>query len=161
MKQNTLKDLRNRKAQLQKEVAEMESLLTFENKKESLSLLTNGFTDQFLSEKTSEDGSNQLALKTGSIVKGLGNVLSGRNKKSIVSFDHSGLSGGILETTLKLGSAALVSNIAKKNLKSSSWKKKALGLALVYFLPVALRVLRSRLESYQTQKSLSSIKKLI
>jgi hypothetical protein len=43
---------------------------------------------------------------------------------------------------VKLGVTALVGNYAKKNMKSSNWKKKLIGAALIYLAPIALRMVR-------------------
>lgn len=161
-KYNSLEELRRKKELLKKDVSELEGLLTFENTKESLSAFTNGFTDNFLTMKTDADGESKLALKTGSIVKEIGQTLTAKSQKnSIISFDNTGLQNNLLESTLKLGSVALVGNLARKNLKSGSWKNKIIGLAIVYLLPYALRFLRTKLEDFQKKQSLSSLEKLI
>lgn len=162
MKYNSLEELRRKKELLKKDVSELEGLLTFENTKESLSAFTNGFSDKFLTEKTDEEGETKLALKTGSIVKEIGQIISHQTQKnSLISFDNSGLQNSLLSSTLKLGSAAFVGNLARKNLRSGSWKKKLIGLAIVYLLPFALRFLRTKLEDFQRKQSLSSMEKLI
>lgn len=162
MKYNSLEELRRKKELLKKDVSELEGLLTFENTKESLSAFTNGFSDKFLTEKTDEVGETKLALKTGSIVKEIGQTISHKTQKnSLISFDNSGLQNSLLSSTLKLGSAAFVGNLARKNLRSGSWKKKLIGLAIVYLLPFALRFLRTKLEDFQRKQSLSSMEKLI
>lgn len=157
---NTLKQLRARKEQLKKEISEMERLITFDNPKESLSAITGGFTDKFLSETKNEQGETSLALNTGNIIHGIGNTLSNR-RKTLINFDHTNLQDSLIQNTLKLGGAALMGSIAKKNMKSGKWKNKLLGLALVYFLPVALRIVRNKLEHYQKSQSLKSFEKLI
>ena len=162
MKYNSLEELRRKKELLKKDVSELEGLLTFENTKESLSAFTNGFSDKFLTEKTDEVGETKLALKTGNIVKEIGQTISHKTQKnSLISFDNSGLQNSLLSSTLKLGSAAFVGNLARKNLRSGSWKKKLIGLAIVYLLPFALRFLRTKLEDFQRKQSLSSMEKLI
>lgn len=149
-KYNSLEELRRKKELLKKEVNDLEGLLTFENTKESLSAFTNGFTDNFLTEKTTEDGDTKLALKTGNIVKELGQKLvSSSEKKSIIAFDNTGLQSNLLESTLKLGGVAFVGNLARKNLRSGSWRNRLIGLALVYLLPYALRFLRTKIEEFQ------------
>lgn len=161
-KYNSLEELRRKKELLKKEVNDLEGLLTFENTKESLSAFTNGFTDNFLTEKTTEDGDTKLALKTGNIVKELGQKLvSSSEKKSIIAFDNTGLQSNLLESTLKLGGVAFVGNLARKNLRSGSWRNRLIGLALVYLLPYALRFLRTKIEEFQKKQSLSSMEKLI
>lgn len=161
-KYNNLDELRRKKELLKKDVEELEDLLTFENTKESLSAFTNGFTDNFLTEKIDDDGETKLALKTGSIVKEIGDTLTNRSQKnSIINFDNTGLQSNLLESTLKLGSVAFVGNMARKNLKSGSWRNRLIGLALVYLLPYALRFIRTKLEEFQKKQSLSSMEKLI
>ena len=161
-KYNSLEELRRKKELLKKDVSELESLIKFDNAKESLSAFTNGFTDNFLTEKVNEEGDKKLALKTGNIVKELGQTLVAKNKKSsIIAFDNSGLQNSLLESTLKLGSVAFVGNMARKKLKSGNWKNKLVGLALVYLLPFALKFLRTKLEDFQKKQSLSSMEKLI
>ena len=161
-KYNSLEELRRKKELLKKEVSEMEDLFKFENKKESLSAFTNGFTDRYIEEQPTEDGNSKLAIRTGVIAKEIGNSLTKKStQKSIVNFNNDGLKESLLENTLKLGSVAFMGNLAKKNLNKTSWKNKAIGLAIVYLLPIALRFLRTRLEDYQKNKSVSSLEKLI
>lgn len=159
---NSIQELKNRKQHLQKEVSELQDLITFENPKQSLSEITGGVSDNFLTEKIGKDGETKLALKTGSVVKGISNMVSKRNNStSLIPLDNQGLSSSLLESTFRLGGAALIGGMAKKNLKSTSWKKKALGIALVYVLPIALKYARKRLEEFQKKQSISSIEKLI
>ncbi len=161
-KYNSLEELRRKKALLKKEVQDMEGLLTFENTKESLSAFTNGFTDKFLMEQVTPEGETKLTLKTGNVAKLIGNELTSRSRKnSIVNFDNDGLQGNLIESAIKLGGVALIGNAAKKNLKSSSWKHKLIGLAIVYVLPIALRYIRNKAEEFQQKKSISSMEKLI
>ena len=161
-KYSSLEELRRKKELLKKEVDDLEGLLTFENTKESLSAFTNGFTDNFLTEKETEDGDKKLALKTGNIVKELGHKLvSNSQKNSIIAFDNEGLQNNLLESALKLGSVAFVGNMARKNLKSGNWRNRLIGLALVYLLPYALKFLRKKLEEFQKNESVKSMEKLI
>jgi len=46
-------------------------------------------------------------------------------------------------------------------MKSSNWKKKLLGAALIYVAPIALKYVRKKLENYQKTKSVSSMEQLI
>ena len=80
-KYNSLEELRRKKALLKKEVSELEDLLTFDNTKESLSVLTNGFTDKFLQQDTNLEGETTISLKTNEIVK----EISGSIKDSLLS----------------------------------------------------------------------------
>lgn len=161
-KNSNLEELRRKKELLKREVEDMEGLLTFENKKESLSALTNGFTDRFLEEKTDEEGENQLTVKTGEIARSLKDVVTHKSEeKSIINFNNDGLKENAVETAVRLGGIALAGNIASKNLKKSSWKNKLIGLAIVYLLPVAIRFISRKLEEYQKKRSISSMEQLI
>jgi hypothetical protein len=46
-------------------------------------------------------------------------------------------------------------------MKSSNWKKKMLGVAMIYLAPIALKFVRKKLERYQKNKSVSSMEQLI
>lgn len=159
---NNLEELRRKKELLKREVEDMEGLLTFENKKESLSALTNGFTDRFLEEKTDEEGDNHLTVKTGEIARSLKEVVTQKSEEnSIINFNNTGLKENAVETAVRLGGIALAGNIASKNLKKSSWKNKLIGLAIVYLLPVAIRFISKKLDEYQKKRSVSSMEQLI
>lgn len=169
MKYNNLEELKRKKALLQNEVSEMESLITFNNPKESLSVLTNGFTDNFLSEKILPTGETKLSIKTGNIAKELGNTLMNKTRdNSLVDFDHSGLEREVVTNTFRIGGQSLaqnsvsyIRNLALSNIKSKNWKNKLIGLALVYVLPIVLKKVRKELEAYQRRESLSSMHKII
>lgn len=161
-KYNSLEELRRKKKLLKQEVQDMEHLLTFEDKKESLSALTNGFTDRFLEEKIDEDGDKKLAIKTGEIVKKVGQTLTAKSESnSIIQFNNEGLKENAAKNVVRLGSVALAGGIAKKYMNKSGWKNKLIGLALIYLLPVALRFISEKLEEFQKRKSISSMEKLI
>ncbi|WP_304342690.1 phosphoribosyl-ATP pyrophosphatase [Chryseobacterium koreense] len=160
---SSLEELRRKKALLKKEVAEMEDLLTFENAKESLSVMTKGFTDPFLKEETELDGEIKVSLDTEKIVKELSNSVKDHflNKNAIFSLAKSGAGINVMENALKMGAVALVGNYAKKNLYGSGWKKKLIGVALIYLAPIALRFVREKLEQYEKNKATSSMEQLI
>ena len=162
-KYNSLEELRRKKALIKQEVSELESLLKFENKKESLSAMTGGFTDQFLEEQVTPEGDTKLAIKTKDVVNHVSRGLSGKlsHGTSSLAFNNKGLGGSVAGNAIKLGTIALVGSYAKKNLNSASWKNKAVGLALIYLAPIAIRFVRQKLEEYQKNSSVSSMEKLI
>ena len=161
-KYNSLEELRKKKALLKKDVEEMQDLLTFENKKESLSALTNGFTDRFLEERTDASGDEHLTVKTGEIAKSIGQMVTAKSEeKSVLHFNNEGLQKNVLDNALRVGTVALASGMAKKNLRKPGWKSKLLGLAMVYFLPIALKFISKKLSEFQQKKSISSMEKLI
>lgn len=163
MKYKNLEELKRKKALLKKEVAEMEDLITFDNTKESLSALTNGFTDQYLREEVDESGETKVVLKKEEIVRQLSSEVKDQifSRNAVMGFANTAMKGGAVEDALKLGTVALVTNYARKNMRSTSWKKKAIGLALIYVAPFALRFIRKKLEAYQKNKSVSSMEQLI
>lgn len=164
-KYNSLEELRRKKALLKKDVAEMEDILTFDNVKESLSVFTNGFTDNFLEEKTDNEGDTKLSINTGSIVKQVANTVTGKvadkNHSLPFSLNNSGLKESMVENALKLGAVSFMGSYAKKNLYHSSWKKKIFGVALIYLVPILLRFLRKKLEEYNKDSRVSSLEQLI
>ncbi|CAA7385998.1 phosphoribosyl-ATP pyrophosphatase [Chryseobacterium fistulae] len=160
---NSLEELRRKKNLLQQEVVDLEDLLTFKNTKESLSAFTNGLTDQYLQEKVDEDGEEKVVIRKDVIAKQITTEVKDLliNKNTAIGIANSALTGNAADMLIKLGVAALVGNFAKKNMKSSSWKKKLLGAALIYIAPVALKLVREKLENYQKSKSVSSMEQLI
>ncbi|RNA62338.1 phosphoribosyl-ATP pyrophosphatase [Chryseobacterium nematophagum] len=160
---NSLEELRRKKNLLQQEVVDLEDLLTFKNTKESLSAFTNGLTDQYLQEKVDEDGEEKVVIRKDVIAKQITTEVKDLliNKNTAIGIANSALTGNAADMLIKLGVAALVGNFAKKNMKSSSWKKKLLGAALIYIAPVALKLVREKLENYQKNKSVSSMEQLI
>ncbi|MCQ4034945.1 phosphoribosyl-ATP pyrophosphatase [Kaistella montana] len=162
-KYSSLEELRRKKALLKQEVAEIEDLITFDNAKESLSAFTNGFTDKFLKEETKPDGEKTIAINTNEIVKEFSNSVKDKvlNRNSVYGFAKSDAGMSLVENALKIGAVSFVGNYAKKSLYNSSWKKKIIGLALIYLAPIALRFIRQKLENYQRNKTASSLEQLI
>ncbi|MDH6253649.1 hypothetical protein M2347_003376 [Chryseobacterium sp. H1D6B] len=158
-----LSELRRKKKLLQGEISDLENLLTFKNTKESLSAFTNGLTDQYLQEKVDEDGDEKIVLRKDVIAKQLSSEVKDMfiSKNTAMGIASSALKGNALDSIIKLGATALVANYAKKNMSSSNWKKKLLGAALIYIAPIALKLIRKKLESYQKNKSVSSMEQLI
>ncbi len=162
-KYNSLEELRRKKDLLRKEVSELEELLTFENTKESLSAITHGFTDRYLQETPTEDGETKVSIKTNEIVKEISNTVKDTifNKNMLFGFAKSDAGINVVENALKIGAVTFVGNFARKNMQASSWKKKLLGLALIYIAPIALRFIRKKIEDYQKTKTTSSFEQLI
>ena len=162
-KYSSLEELRKKKASLKTEVQELESLITFNNAKESLSAFTNGYSDKFLKEETDDEGHVAVSLKTNVVVKEVANEIKDRmiGKNPILSLADNVSKNGIAEEAAKLAIVAIIGNYTKKNLKNANWKKRAIGLALVYIAPIAIRFAIKKLEEYQRHSSVSSLEKLI
>ena len=163
MKYESLEELKRKKTLLQEEVKDLEDLLTFKNAKESLSAFTNGLTDQYLQEQIDEDGEEKTVIRKDVIAKQITSEVKDLliSKNPAISLANYALKNNALEDVTKLAVTALVANYAKKNMKSSNWKKKAIGAALIYLAPVALKYVRKKLEHYQQTKSVSSMEQLI
>ncbi|KIA90340.1 hypothetical protein [Kaistella jeonii] len=162
-KYESLEELRRKKALLKKDISGMEELLTFENTKESLSALTHGFTDKYLKSEIQPDGETKVALKTQEIFKEVSNTVKDSllSRHSVLGFAKSGAGLNVIENTLKIAAVTFVGNFAKKNLRNTNWKKKAIGLALIYLAPIILRFIRQKLENYQKSRTTSSMEQLI
>ncbi|SDR12770.1 hypothetical protein SAMN05421664_3686 [Chryseobacterium soldanellicola] len=162
-KYESLEELRRKKKLLKGEINDLENLLTFKNTKESLSAFTNGLTDQYLQEKVDDDGDEKVVLRKDVIAKQLTSEVKDLfiNKNTAMGIANSAFKGNAVDALIKLGITAFVGNFAKKNMKSPNWKKKMLGVAMIYLAPIALKFVRKKLESYQKNKSVSSMEQLI
>ncbi|HBN6703811.1 TPA: hypothetical protein L3261_002045 [Elizabethkingia anophelis] len=134
-KYNSLDELAKKKAIMKGEVKDMENLLRFNNVKESLSVITGGMTDKFLVEKHITNSKGEVSHKTG------------------ISLNAESIKDSMIDNAIRLGTVALVTNFAKKNLYHSSWKKKVLGLAIIYGAPILLRKVTSLIEDWQEKEA--------
>lgn len=162
-KYSNLEELRRKKDLLKKDVSKMEHIITFDNVKESLSAFTDGFTDPFLKEVPKVEGGTKVTLNNEAVIQKVRSEVKENllNKDTMLNLASTASKNGLVEDALKVGAAAFVGNFAKKNLYHSSWKKKIIGLALIYLAPIALRFLRTKLEAYQKNKRVSSLEQLI
>lgn len=164
-----LEELRAKKTQLKNEVSKMEELLSFEDTKKSLSAFTNGFTDQFLTEKTDHLGNKKLAIKPMETLSFVTGGLADKYLKEVPSEEGGTKLGiktgpaasGLAENAMKLGLAAYASKSARKHLKSDDWRSKLIGLALVYLLPIGLRFIREKLDDFSRRQATKSVEQLI
>jgi len=161
-KYTNLDELRGEKRLLKKQIEELEDIITFKSKKESLGVLTHGFTDKFLKETENEVGEKEISLDTQNIMREISSGLKeSASKKNMMGLANDSIQSGLLENTIKMGVVALVGNFAKKSVMNKNWKRKALGLALIYVAPYALRFVRKKLDEFQKNKTTKSIEKLI
>jgi len=162
-KYESLEELKRKKELLKSEIEDLEGLLTFKNTKESLSAFTNGLTDQYLKEKIDDDGEEKTVLRKDVIAKQLTSEVKDLflSKDTAMGIAGSAFKADALDTVVKLAVTAFVANYAKKNMRSSNWKKKILGAVLIYVAPMALKFVRKKLEAYQKTKSVSSMEQLI
>jgi len=161
-KYHTLDELRERRSRLKDEITEIEKLITFDNPKESLSVLTHGATDSFLKEVHDDEGGSKITLNSAPILRGITHQIKNSiNKNSVMQMVQSEPGSDMIQNALKLGAVTMVANYAQKNIKASSWKKRIIGLALIYAAPVVLKYTREKLIEYQKNKTASSLEKLI
>lgn len=159
----SLEELKRKKKLLKSEITDLEALLTFKNTKESLSAFTNGLSDQYLKEKIDEDGEETTVIRKDVIAKQITSEVKDLllSKNTAIGIAGSAFKGDAMDAVVKLAVTAFVANYAKKNMRSSNWKKKILGAALIYVAPMALKFVRTKLEAYQKTKSVSSMEQLI
>ena len=160
---NSLEELRRKKNLLKIEVEDLENLLTFDNTKESLSVLTHGFTDYFLKEDVNKDGEPSVSFNTKKIVNSITNEVKNTftKKDNLVNFATSELGTSLAESAVKLAIVGFVGNYAKKSLENADWKKKLVGMALIYLAPSILRFIREKLQEFQKNGRVSSMEQLI
>lgn len=157
-----IKELRAHKKLLKTEIENLEDILTFKDKKESLGILTHGFTDNLLKERINPDGGTSVSIDTQGIMHQISEgIKESASKKNVAGLAKDSVSSGLLETTIKMGVVALVGNFAKKSVMNKNWKRKLIGLGMVYLAPYALRFVRKKLDDYQRQQAASSMEKLI
>lgn len=143
---SNLNEIRRERELLKNEIADIEDLMVFKDKKKSLSFFTNGFTDKFLDKKTDYLGNGKLSIKTGEIAKYIGQSVTNKYKNdSVLYFNNEGLKENLLENLIKIGGIAIAGNIAKKALLRSSWKRKMIGTAIVYLLPVVAKFIKNKM----------------
>ena len=159
----SLDELRRKKKLLKNEIDDLEDLLTFRNTKESLSAFTHGLSDDYLKEVEDENGEEKITLRTDEISRQIGSSIKNVvfNKNTVMGLTDTPASGNLIDSAIKLGTTALVANFAQKNIRSGNWKKKVIGMAVVYLAPYALRFIREKLEDYQKNKSVSSMEQII
>lgn len=124
IKYKNLQELQRRKGSLKRELQQKEDVLTFKDTKKSLSILTNGLTDRFLTEKKvlKKDKEGEVTM----------------HKK--LSFNAAPvLQNDTLQSAVRMGIVGLVAGYAQRNMRSKSWKKKAIGFGMVYLLPILIR----------------------
>lgn len=112
---NSIEKINLRKETLKNEINELEEILTFKDPKESLSILTHGYSDKFLTKEVSDTGEEKLGVNT------------------------EYLFGNIVSKSIKIGLAGLAVGFAKKNIKNPNWKRKALGYGMIYLAPILLK----------------------
>ena len=100
-------ELRAQKNLLKREIEGLEDILTFKDKKESLDILTHGFTDNIIKEHVNADGGTSLSLDTQYIMQQISQgIRESASKKNIAGLAKDSLSSGLLETTIKMGVVA-------------------------------------------------------
>lgn len=161
VKYNNIKELRQKKALLKKEIDDLQDLITFKDTKQSLSVMTKGASDQYLTKEMTPEG-EKLTVQTKPLMQHIGDTVTGKAQtNSIIKFDNTGTKEVTKQNLLKLGALAIAGFAAKKIIKSRGFKNRIMGIILVYFGPKIAKVLLDKLEEYQKNKSVNSVEKLI
>ena len=158
---NNLADLQKRKEMLRKDISEIEDTIRFKDPKKSLSKLTNGFTDQFVSDEFNYRGEHKTGLKWDKVFS---YITGGTSERFLTSklneygekklgINTKNIAGSITENALKIGISSLMATLTKKYLFHKKWKKKIIGLAIVYLSPFILDFAKEKLKALQDSKS--------
>ena len=124
-------DLKNQKEELQAELKEIESVLSFENPRKSFGVITSGVTEKYLG----------------------GMIDSGLVQNAFF------LAEKFLFPSLKVGSAKLLSNVLLKRTKPSM-KKTLIGLGVVVLAPVVIMRIKKILDNFQQKKNNKKFKQI-
>ena len=125
-------DLKNQKEELKAEIKEIESVLSFENPRKTLGVLTNGVTENYL-----------------------GGIMDSGLAQNAYS-----LADKFLFPSLEAGSAKLLSNALLKRVKPSM-KKTLIGLGVAVLTPIIIMQIKKRLDNFQQRETAKSLSKLI
>ena len=125
-------DLKNQKEELRAEIKEIESVLSFENPRKSLGVITNGVTEKYL----------------------------GGMMDSSLAQNAFFLAEKFLFPSLKVGSAKLLSNALLKRVRPSM-KKTLIGLGVAVLTPIVIMQIKKRLDDFQQRETAKSLSKLI
>ena len=125
-------DLKNQKEELKAEIKEIESVLSFENPRKTLGVLTNGVTEKYL-----------------------GGIMDSGLAQNAYS-----LADKFLFPSLEAGSAKLLSNALLKRVKPSM-KKTLIGLGVAVLTPIIIMQIKKRLDNFQQRETAKSLSKLI
>ena len=125
-------DLKNQKEELKTEIKEIESVLSFENPRKTLGVLTNGVTEKYL-----------------------GGIMDSGLAQNAYS-----LADKFLLPSLEAGSAKLFSNALLKRVKPSM-KKTLIGLGVAVLTPIIIKQIKKKLDNFQQRETAKSLSKLI
>ena len=125
-------DLKNQKEELRAEIKEIESVLSVENPRKSLGVITNGVTEKYL----------------------------GGMMDSSLAQNAFFLADKFLFPSLKIGSAKLLSNALLKRVRPSM-KKTLIGLGVAVLTPIVIMQIKKRLDDFQQRETAKSLSKLI
>ena len=122
-------DLKNQKEELKTEIKEIESVLSFENPRKTLGVLTNGVTEKYL-----------------------GGIMDSGLAQNAYS-----LADKFLLPSLEAGSAKLLSNALLKRVKPSM-KKTLIGLGVAVLTPIILLQIKISLDHFQLRDTAISLR---
>lgn len=113
-----LDELQQKRDELRKQVREKEDVLRFKDPRKSWGTMTNGFTDRFLPGEDYEERRERSRRRHSGERHGFSAAIEHRIRTTIVQS---------------------IGDFAEDNLESKNWARKALGLGVVYLLPILLK----------------------
>lgn len=130
---NSIDELKERKEKLKKEIGEMESLLSFENPRKSLGVITSGASEKFL----------------------------GKSMASSLGQSLLPIAGDLLKSSLKVGSINALRKLTPKKISIAGVGKGLLVAGLLVAAPIIARQVKKRVEHYRKRETAKSLSKLI
>lgn len=130
---NSIDELKERKEKLKKEIGEMESLLSFENPRKSLGVITSGVSEKFL----------------------------GKSMASSLGQSLLPIAGDLLKSSLKVGSINALRKLTPKKISAAGVGKGLLVAGLLVAAPIIARQVKKRVEHYRKRETAKSLSKLI
>lgn len=147
-KYQNLEELKEKKEKLKLELQKIEQVLSFEEPKKSLDIITNGYTQNLIKEvKSQDDDRSKLALNTEFLMQKVSdNIREQFNKNKIMELLNTDGGKNLLKNSVQIGATSIISGYLNRNLKnSSSWKKKALGMFLLYATPFVIQLIKDKI----------------
>lgn len=130
---NSIDELKERKEKLKKEIGEMESLLSFENPRKSLGVMTKGASEKFL----------------------------GKSMASSLGQSLLPIAGDLLKSSLKVGFINALRKLTPKKISAAGVGKGLLVAGLLVAAPIIARQVKKRVEHYRKRETAKSLSKLI
>lgn len=121
-KLSALDALRLKKANLKKDISDIESIVKFDNPKQSIDYFAGNIKEKIFPKTANENGHLKALMDQPA-------------------------AAAVADNLLKLGTVGLITTFAKNKMKADSWKDRLIGLAIVYITPILIKKLLQFIQS--------------